>query len=80
MAAITAELDADSVKPGEEIQNFGGGPVVVTGVFPMFEERFRSIFDDESTTRAKVHALVDALFDADERMEQGQFYTIKLNL
>lgn len=30
--------------------------------------------------RARAHELLDALFDADERMTQGHFYTIEVHL
>ena len=80
MASIQAQLDAEQVRAGESIQNFGGGPVVVTSVFPMFEAEYKPIFDTEKTIRERVHLLVDALFDKDERVEQGHFFNITLNL
>lgn len=80
MASIQAQLDPSVVREGESIQNFGGGPVVVSSVFPMFEEKYKPIFDTNSDIRTRVHRLVDALFDADERVAEGHFFNITLNL
>jgi hypothetical protein len=80
VAAILAEMDPDVARPGEEIQHRPGGPIFTSAVFPMFEEKYLPIFSAEYTIRERAHLLLDALFDADERVEQGHFFRITLNL
>lgn len=80
MAGITAELDPAVVKEGEQLQHRHSGPVVVVGLFPLFEEKYRPIGDPKKSIRERVHLLIDAFFDSDERVEEGHFFNITLNL
>ena len=78
MAGIQAELDPAVARPGEDILHRPGGPVVISSISPL-DRRLGSMLDGKSM-RERVHALVDALFDEDDRVEQGQFFQITLNL
>lgn len=78
MAGIQAELDPTTARPGEDILQRHGGPVVIVGISPL-DLRMELMLQGKSM-REQAHALVDALFDQDERVEQGQFFQITLNL
>lgn len=78
MAGIMADLDPAVARPGEQILRRPSGDVVIASISPL-DQRLGSLLDGKSM-RERVHALVDALFDEDERVEQGHFFSITLNL
>ncbi len=78
MAGIQAELDPAVARPVEDILQRPNGAVVISSISPL-DRRLGSLLDGKSM-RESVHALVDALFDEDERVEQGHFFQITLNL
>lgn len=78
MAGIQAELDPAVVRPGEDILRRPNGDVVLSDISPL-DQRLGPLLDGKSM-RERVHALVDALFDEDERVEEGHFFRISIHL